>query len=187
MNTKCNKCQVYNKSCKRCYDRTRYVKNRRKILSRNREWARNNPEATSIHQRRWREKNGAWIKNWHKKNRKKINKYCRTRLRSNPHLRLGANLSRNISYSLNNEKDGLHWEVLVGYTRSQLVTHLESLFAPGMSWNNYGKWHVDHVIPKSHFNITDATCDDFKRCWELKNLQPLWKSDNCSKGNRFIG
>jgi hypothetical protein len=187
MNTKCTKCQVYNKSCKRCYDRTRYVRLREKILARNSAWAKSHKDVVNKHNKRWREKNQVWIKNWHKKNRKKINKYYRTKLQSNPHLRVSANISRNIAYSLKNGKSGLHWEILVGYTRQQLVAHIESLFLPNMTWKNYGAWHIDHVIPKSHFNITSHECVDFKKCWALSNLQPLWESDNCSKGNRFIG
>ena len=60
-------------------------------------------------------------------------------------------------------------------------------FQPGMSWDNYGKygWHVDHRIPVSSFNIISYDCDDFRKCWALENLQPLWAIDNIRKGNKI--
>jgi hypothetical protein len=140
-------------------------------------------------QARWRKNNKERIKNWHIKNQKAINKYCRNRLKTMPHLRVNVNVSRNIHHSLKKFKNGNHWENLVGYTLKDLIKHIESKFKDGMTWKNYGKggWHIDHVIPKSHFNITDGFCDDFKKCWSLNNLQPLWEGENCKKGNRFIG
>jgi hypothetical protein len=56
-----------------------------------------------------------------------------------------------------------------------------------MSWENHGTvWHIDHIIPKSVFNYTDAEHIDFKRCWALKNLQPLWAGENMSKGDSLV-
>ena len=54
-----------------------------------------------------------------------------------------------------------------------------------MCWDNYGKWHIDHIIPKSVYNYTKPEHTDFKRCWALKNLQPLWASDNLSKNDKI--
>jgi hypothetical protein len=74
---------------------------------------------------------------------------------------------------------------LLGYTREDLMKHLEKGFDGGMSWGNYGKWHIDHIIPKSAFNITSYEDIDFKRCWSLQNLQPLWAEDNMKKYNKL--
>lgn len=77
------------------------------------------------------------------------------------------------------------WESLVGYTLEDLRCHLERLFLPGMTWQNMGHWHIDHVRPVSSFNITN--CDDlaFRECWSLSNLQPLWAVDNLKKYNKL--
>lgn len=69
----------------------------------------------------------------------------------------------------------------IGYSIEALKRHLEKQFLPGMTWENYGKWHIDHIIPKAAFNIESVNDIDFKRCWALKNLRPLWAHDNCSK------
>jgi len=54
-----------------------------------------------------------------------------------------------------------------------------------MSWENYGKWHIDHIIPISKFNFITSEHLDFKRCWALKNLQPLEAKQNMSKGKKL--
>ena len=78
-------------------------------------------------------------------------------------------------------KGGRRWEDVVGYTLSELKQHLEPLFKPGMSWENYGKWHIDHIRPKISFDYTSPEDPGFKECWALENLQPLWNVENWSK------
>lgn len=84
------------------------------------------------------------------------------------------------------KKGGQSWESMVDYTTKDLMKHLEKLFKPGMTWDNYGsKWHIDHKIPVSAFNFTTPEHSDFKKCWALSNLQPLWKIDNLKKSNKL--
>jgi hypothetical protein len=104
-----------------------------------------------------------------------------------PQYRLSKNFSRLIGLALNGDKAGRHWETLVGYSLEDLKNHLEKHFSPGMTWKNYGEWHVDHKIPRSVFNFTSVNDLDFRRCWALKNLQPLWAKDNIAKLNRLKG
>jgi 5-methylcytosine-specific restriction endonuclease McrA len=78
-----------------------------------------------------------------------------------------------------------HWELIVGYTLSELKSYLEKKFKLGMTWDNYGSlWHIDHIIPRSSFSYDSLQSDSFKKCWSLSNLQPLWKQENLSKGTR---
>jgi 5-methylcytosine-specific restriction endonuclease McrA len=73
-------------------------------------------------------------------------------------------------------KRGSHWEDLVDYSREDLVRHLESLWEPGMSWDNYGRdgWSIDHIIPISRFDFDSESDVGFKECWALSNLMPRW-------------
>ena len=107
--------------------------------------------------------------------------------RDNPGFRLSQNMSRSIRQSLFrfNGKGRKPWEPLVGYTKKELIKHLEKQFQPGMTWENYGEWHIDHIIPILVFNFTSPDHDDFKRCWALENLQPLWAGENISKGAKI--
>ena len=76
------------------------------------------------------------------------------------------------------------WKV-VGYTPQDLINHLQSLFKDGMCWENRKDWHIDHIIPQSKFMFNSITDEEFKKCWALKNLQPLWAIDNIKKGNKL--
>lgn len=103
---------------------------------------------------------------------------------ANPRNRVSHCISTGMTKSLRRGKSGNHWEKLVGYTLDELMNHLESQFTKGMSWSNYGAWHIDHIIPVSFFGFESFSDNEFRQCWSLKNLQPLWAFDNISKGNR---
>ena len=70
---------------------------------------------------------------------------------------------------------------LLGYTSLDLKNHMEKLFKDGMSWDNYGEWHIDHIKPISKFDISDDT----SVVNALENLQPLWAFENLSKGGKY--
>lgn len=72
-------------------------------------------------------------------------------------------------------------ENVLGCDMKTLKNHLESQFAKGMSWDNYGKWHVDHIKPISKFDLSDD--EQIKECFNYCNLQPLWAADNIRKGS----
>ena len=56
-----------------------------------------------------------------------------------------------------------------------------------MSWNNYGRggWQVDHIRPISSFDFNNENW--IKECFSLSNLQPLFESENSSKGSFYNG
>jgi hypothetical protein len=103
-----------------------------------------------------------------------------------PQQKISRRMRGRMRASLNGKKGGISWETLVGYTREDLKRHLESKFMPGMSWENIKDWHIDHIIPISAFNYQSAKDTDFKRCWALSNLQPLWIEDNLRKGDKLL-
>lgn len=53
-----------------------------------------------------------------------------------------------------------------------------------MSWNNYGEWHVDHIVPVASFSFASADDADFKACWAITNLRPLWADANMQKHDK---
>ena len=104
-----------------------------------------NPEAQRQRAARWREQNREAAREITRRHDRKV--------RSSPRGRLDNAISAGISGSLaKGSKAGRKWQALVGYDLAALVQHLESQFLPGMTWDNYGEWHVDHVIPISAFN-----------------------------------
>lgn len=108
----------------------------------------------------------------YKKKRKSIdlNFYLTTLLRS----RLNAALK-------NNQKAGSAVRDL-GCSISELKAYLEVRFKPGMSWENHGKWHIDHIKPLSSFDLTNR--EEFRKACHYSNLQPLWSSENMKKGSK---
>jgi hypothetical protein len=118
------------------------------------------------------EKYKAKKRKYHEKNKNKID------------YKIRKNMSKNVWKSLKGVKTK-SWLKLVDYSLQELISHIESKFQKGMNWDNYGEWHVDHKKPVSAFKITSQECDDFKLCWSLDNLQPLWAIDNLKKGAKY--
>ena len=73
---------------------------------------------------------------------------------------------------------------LLGCSIEHLVRHLESRFTSGMSWDNRGQWHVDHIRPCASFDLADP--DQQRECFHWTNLQPLWGRDNRKKAWREV-
>jgi hypothetical protein len=106
------------------------------------------------------------------------------RRNQNPHWRLHHRISSSIYHALKatkTRKGGRNWEAVVGYSIQELKTHLERQFLPGMSWDNMGEWHIDHIRPRAMFRYESESDPDFKECWGLLNLRPLWATDNQQK------
>jgi len=120
-----------------------------------------------------------------KKARKTKNVKAKKRYANDPVFRLGKQMGSAIYRALAGRKKWRKWEQLVGYTCEDLVAHMVSLFEDGMTLENYGEWHIDHRKPVSWFNYETAKDQEFKECWSLENLKPMWASENCSKGNRY--
>lgn len=129
-----------------------------------------------------------WLSNEDNKHRRREQaKLAERERRKNPIYKLKNNISRQIRKALQNNKNGKKWESIVGYTLDQLKIHIQSTFTDGMSWENYGQWHIDHKKPIDSFIINkDNWQEDIKEIWALNNLQALWAKDNCSKSNKMI-
>ncbi len=197
----CKECQAITK--KEYYTKT--AERQRQVAL---EWAKNNKDRRKTVRAKWLESNKAYVqeyrrkryentrerqvelaKEWRKKNPEKIKQIRQKkslREQSSPTFRINHSVSSLIRFSLHDGKKNQHWEFLVGFTLQQLKDHLEKHFLPGMSWDNYGQWHIDHKIPVSAFNFEKPEEIDFKRCWALENLQPLWATDNVKKRNKLF-
>jgi len=179
------------KEKQRLYKREWRKNNREKWISQLNKYRNKNPEKIKKRIKIWREKNKEKInrynEEWRKKNPEKVklskkNNYI-TNIKNNKEKRLNLLLSSSIKKSLKGKKGGKHWEDLVGYSLFDLKNHLEAQFKYGMSWDNYGYygWHIDHIKPKIYFKFEDYNDPQFKECWSLNNLQPLWAEENNKK------
>ena len=95
---------------------------------------------------------------------------------------LNNRMSCRIRGYLSGNKAGRGWESLVGYSVEHLRCHIERQFMRGMSWENMGQWHIDHIIPLASFSFASPDDIEFKAAWALTNLRPLWAGKNIAKG-----
>ena len=116
--------------------------------------------------------------------REKLREYLKRR-RSSPRESLNIRIGNAVREAVRGRKGGCRWEALVGYSLDELVAHLERQFTRGMSWENMGEWHIDHITPLASFTFKSADCAEFKAAWAITNLRPLWASENMSKGARI--
>ena len=113
---------------------------------------------------------------------KKSMEYKKLRLATDIQFRLRKNLRSRISTVLKG-KSKLGSAVRdLGCSMEFLKEYLESKFQLGMTWNNYGKWHIDHIKPLINFDLTIK--EQLLLACHYTNLQPLWANDNWSKGGR---
>jgi hypothetical protein len=144
-------------------------------------WSEKNKEYLTEYHKKWRTEN---VDKWRKTKRD----YERNRKARDPLYKLINNFRTAIYQVLkenNINKNGHYFEILK-YTPEDLISHLETKFTNGMTWDNYGEWHVDHIKPISSYIILEIGDDEFMNCWSLSNLQPLWGKENISKSNKLF-
>ena len=139
----------------------------------------------------YRIKNADSIRETNRKSQKKMqpiyNKMARIRLRTDVKYNLNNRMRRLMWAGLKENKGGQKWQDLIGYSIDDLRRHIEKQFKGGMNWDRFlaGEIHIDHKIPRMVFNFSHPEHIDFKRCWALKNLQPMWAEENLIKGSKL--
>lgn len=157
------------------------LKNQTRLSDYHKEWQKNNREKLNSYHKEWREKNTD-------KHRERKRNYERYKKSIGPLYKLISNFRTAIYIVLkenNLQKYGHYFDVL-GYTPEQLIEHLEKQFNDGMMWDNYGEWHIDHIKPISSFVFESSEDEEFKKCWSLENLQPMWGVENIRKSNKLL-
>lgn len=172
----------YRSNCKECFN-TAHKKYRQQpdIAEKRRitacKWNKNNPEKRKISKAKS-----------DKKCRPHIRKYMQHKRDTDIQFKLGLRLririhsaiTRSLKYKSKNPKKAGSAVRDLGCSITELKTYLESQFQPGMSWINYGDWHIDHIKPLINFDLTDK--EQFRQACHYSNLQPLWAQDNLTKG-----
>ena len=125
-------------------------------------------------------------KEWCKRSKSLISRYTKlwkARIKGTPQgarLRMKNNLRSRMSELLKT-KDVSSKSEMFGCTGVFLQRHIEAQFTKGMTWANYGQWHVDHIIPCAAFDHSNP--DQVRQCWNWQNLRPLWAADNLAKSD----
>ena len=178
--SRCKKCcnllsrswEKHNCQKKRRWLKAWQEKNREKVNQYARDWRRKHKKKSIQCVRRWRRDNPLKNKQSAQKTKNKIQ------------IKLANRLRTRLWHALRGVVKSAHTLELLGCSISQLIKHLEKQFKKGMTWANYGKWHVDHVKPLSSFDLTKPKQQQL--VCNYKNLQPLWAKENFKKNSTCL-
>ena len=169
-----------------------YLKNKESILENAKNRYQFNRENKLEYSRLYYEKNKEHLlyksKKYTTKNYKKVldyqKKYKQEKYYREPIFKMMVCVRARVNSFLkekNIKKNNKTFEI-VGCSPQSLKEHLEKLFVDGMTWDNQGKWHIDHKIPLASAKTEEEL---YKLC-HYTNLQPLWAEDNMKKGSKLI-
>ena len=149
----------YDDNCEKTkeYYKKYYIKNCEKAKNESYRWRAKNPEYMTY-----------YMKDYHKQRRAEDPLY---RLHCNMRI-MGNRVVKQLALG----KKPASIEKWQGCTADELKAYLESLFTEGMTWENYGEWHVDHIRPVCSFSA-----EEWEQINHYTNLQPLWAKDNFAK------
>ncbi|RUM99024.1 hypothetical protein EET67_05135 [Pseudaminobacter arsenicus] len=157
------------------YNKAYYKENKEALLESYAEWAAENATHKLEYNRGWYQQNPTKHAEYGRRRRECV----RFRIESSIRCRIWTGITKG-------SKAQRSTFSLLGYTIDELKDHLGRQFLPGMTWENYGEWHIDHIRPLSSFSYDTPDDADFKDAWSLTNLQPLWKTDNLKKGAKWV-
>ena len=129
---------------------------------------------------RWRDKNRAKLKAYFKTYRPG---WQATKYANDPQFKLAYLLRNRVRAAIKGIAKSASTLQLLGCTVDELKVKLESRFRPGMTWDNYGEWHVDHIKPCASFDLSDPAQQQL--CFHWTNLQPLWALENLQKSDKL--
>ena len=102
--------------------------------------------------------------------------YQKKRYHNDPIFKLHNILSSGFRKWMKGDRKTCRTEQYAGCTYKELLDHLESQFEEGMTWENQGEWHIDHIKAQSRFDPTIE--EEAFKCWHYTNLQPMWAEIN---------
>lgn len=170
-------------SCKEC-NKKYYQNNKEYFKEYNKNWSKENKEKVKLNYQKWYDNNKEYHINYKNDNRDYINNYMNEynkERRKNDEifkykLSIRAIISKAFKYG-NNKIDKT-----IGCTIEEFKIHIKSKFKDGMTLDNYGEWHFDHIIPLA----TAQTKEQIIKLCHYTNLQPLWAEENFAKGDKII-
>jgi hypothetical protein len=184
-------CKACRKKCASKY----YLNNKERITATAKEYRRKNKKRIYEHRKEWYQKNKESVRVKNAKCRQSNKEYSATykreRRRNDPVFRITSSMGTGMWICLKGLRKNSRTFSYIDKSPEELMNYLEKQFTEGMSRENYGEWHVDHIRPLASFEF-----DKYKEgsaefeallgeAWHYTNLQPLWATDNISKGAKW--
>lgn len=117
---------------------------------------------------------------------KKCVEYNKFKYNNDPYFKVVCSMRTRISKLLKQkgaDKYNNFYKYL-GCSKDNFIQYFESKFKEGMTWENHGEWHIDHIKPCASFNLLNE--EEQQKCFHYTNLQPLWAAENLSKGSKIV-
>lgn len=102
-----------------------------------------------------KEEKAAYDKIYRQENKDKLREQKRIWERNSLKFKIRNNLRRRVAHALKGESKSAHTMELIGCSIEFLKEYIANKFTEGMSWDNYGEWHLDHIRPCSSFDLSD--------------------------------
>lgn len=148
-----------------------YQKNIIKMREDKRKYYASHVKEKSEYDKTYRELNSKKISEY-KKNWENINK-------DNPIFKIKRNLRSRVRHALEGKTKRDKTFELIGCTPNYFIEYIESQFKDGMSWDNYGEWHIDHIKECFRFDLNDE--NQQRECFHYTNQRPLWANENLTR------
>ena len=176
-------------NCKEC-DKKYHFDNKEVSIKKSLKWRNDNKEYNKIYHKEYRDKNkeecNKRISNWRKTNKSYSANYHKKRREIDPLYKFICNTRTNINFCFkrgtNQYKKTVKTEFILGCTINEFRNYISFQFKKNMNLENYGKWHLDHIIPISSAN----TKEEIIKLCHYTNYQPLWAKENIKKSNKII-
>ena len=111
----------------------------------------------------------------------KKEKFTTKKRKSDGFYRMKINLRNRIRDFLKSDLESKRTKEIVGLDKENFKFYIENKFTEGMSWENYGEWHIDHIKPLYEANDVEEVL----LLNHYTNLQPLWAEDNLKKNRKY--
>lgn len=179
------------KKCKKAYRASYYAKNSERLKAESMSWFEANKERRAESSRQYYLENIDYFRASRKSrywldpkgNTRKSSDYHLSRIKSDPLYRFQARCRTRVYQALvqTGYRKTSRAYFLIGCSKPDLAGMISAKFEPGMTWDNYGEWHIDHKIPISSAGSqveTELLC-------HYLNMQPMWAGANIAKSASF--
>jgi len=141
------------------------IKNIIKIREKRKEYYKNNKEKIYEKNKKYKEYRNAYWKNRRNNDKSYV---------------LNKRIQRGILHLIK-DKQGKKWQNLLGYTLNDLIEYFKAIYNFDIEKDLNEEIHIDHIIPKSLYKFSSCNDEEFKKCWNLRNLRPISKNENLLK------
>lgn len=179
--------RAYCFDCKRLESRAYRERNPEASALSTKRWVQRNPDKVEAKRQRWIKRNPGRQAELARLRRQRNSERARSYDRaytSRIEVRIHRAVSSRLRMHINKESKAA-FEIL-GYSREALIAHLEMQFSKGMNWENYGEWHIDHIVPLASFKVSGLNDPLLRQAWCLTNLRPVWARENLTKNAKRI-